>query len=283
MKKISASSVLFVLLLLSPQIFAQDVASLVSQPSESEGASSIEGLVWNKWDTKNFIVLSLDKGQGLFVKNSIERVRLDFLDAWGLPSSDLPFQCKLICVPDKAMLRKLFSIDSPRFEAGRESEKNCAIWIDYDELDALPSLIAAMSASDRALDASPLLGRGLTVLSESVDKTRSLVVDVGEVDSKSVFNMTKEKFASLPKKDQDLFDRQSALICLLLRKEFGRKKFSKFVANSHGDSSIVSVFGFDGVEDFGRTLSRYSDNLSKDIKGGSAPDHYLTVSELIDP
>lgn len=237
-----------------------------------------EDLVWNKWDTTNFIVLSLDREQGLLLRDTIERLRGSVLNSWGLNSGDSLVRCKLVCVPDRKTLGKLFNIESPKFEVRRSADGKvsvCAIWIDYESLRVLPSLVASVSVADSVAPSkvSPVLQNGIVALSVSTNRTREILGVNSAVDSKSVFGMTAEAWASV--KDREGLGRKCALICLMLRKELGRDAFSRFAASTQDEESVRRILGFDGYKELSKTLDRYSLHLAEDIKNGRTPDGYL--------
>jgi hypothetical protein len=77
--------------------------------------------------------------------------------------------------------------------------------------------------------------------------------------------------------EKALFDRNSALVCLMLRKEFGEQKFIQFLSSNQDEDSIKMIYGFKNLMEFDGTLGRYLENLKKDIGSGATPDSYLTV------
>ena len=256
----------------APQSASQQIVPLI------EKSAFRDDLVWNKWDTTNFTVLSLDKTQGLLLKDSLEKMRESILESWGLPSGDSLVRCKLVCVPDRKTLGKLFNIESPRFEVRHSSDGKvsvCAIWIDNESLHVLPSLVASVCVSDSLSTAkiSPVLQNGIVALSVSPKRTREILGKHLAVDSKAVFGMTGEAWSAA--KDKETINGKCALICLMLRKEFGREAFSHFVTSAQNEDSIRLIFGFDGYKEMTKTLDRYSANLAEDIKNGQTPDGYL--------
>lgn len=253
-----------------PQSYSQQIVPLI------EKSSLREDLVWNKWDTKNFVVLSLDKEQGLALRDSVERLRDSFLDSWGLDSGDAIFPCKLVCVPDRKTLGKFFNIESPKCEVRHSSDGKvsvCAIWIDYESIKMLPSLIGSASVSASSTKIPPVLQNGIIALSVSPSRTREILGAACSVDAKSLFSMSGDAWSL--EKDKEGLNRKCALICLMLRKEMGIDAFSDFIKSEQNEESIKRIFGFSGYGDLSKTLDRYSLNLAEDIKNGLAPDSYF--------
>lgn len=240
-----------------------------------EPVSFREDLIWNKWDTENFIILSLDKKQGLDLRDSVEKIRTEFLNSWGIESQNSTVKCKLICVPDQQFLSKFFNINAPHCEVRYDSSGNvsvCAIWIDYNRLDNLSSLVGSISISVLPRKMNPAIRQGVVALSATPESIRALLGSSSEVDTKTLFTTDINSA-----KDKDDYKRKSALLCLMLRREFGKDNFAAFMQSQQGEDQIRSFFGFSGHEELSKTLSRYSKHLSNDIIGGKTPDKYLII------
>jgi len=242
------------------------------------GIPSDSDLVWNKWDTNNFIILSLDKSQGLKLKRDADAIMSESLSRWGVDGG-FSVPCKLICVPDRKSLKKLFGIDAPHSEVRREVDGKIsvnAIWLDYESLGDLPSLVSSayLSASNLGF----FVQRGIFKLGAPVSKIKSEVSGLGEFSCKDVFSLSRDKWSSMTPEARDAFDKKSEIVCLLLRKEMGRQRFSEFIgADKQDEQSLRSVYGFNGFEEFDATIKRYSENITKDAAEGILPDEYLTV------
>ena len=226
----------------------------------------LEGLVWNKWDTEHFAVLSIDKGQGQSLKDSVESMRADVLDRWGLKGSD-SFFCKLACVPDSDMLWKLFGLKEPKCEV-RDSEDGkaemVAIWVDSKRIGTLPSLLAEAEFGSGSYPkfvrhGLPLIERGQPSIGETFKKSAS-------VPLASILE---------GKGDDPSLHANSALLCLMIRKEYGRRAFG--IAASASPSSLHERLGFRSPEELEKTLYRYRSNLIGDIESGRTPGEYLGV------
>jgi hypothetical protein len=260
-----------------------DEASQAIYPFTDKNINQEDGLVWNKWDTENFVVLTLDKSQGLELKDLMEPVKNSVCDSWFLDVPSLPVRCKIMCVSDRELLAKLFNIDAPHVEVRRDAEGKvslCAIWMTTEDLDLLPFLVCSLCVADDIClnKQSPLVQRGVSFLSKPLDCMRREIVVPGKINSKYLLSMTREKWISLSPKERQVFDAQSAIFCLLLRKEFGSDLFAQFAASANQDeSSLRLVYGFKDLEQLDSILKRYSENLIKDINRGIVPDNYLAV------
>jgi len=231
----------------------------------------LEGLVWNKWDTNHFSVISLDESSGRSLKSEIESLRQDVLSRWGLRGSE-SFFCKLVCVPDAEMLRKLFGLQEPKCEVRKSASggEDCiAIWIDSGRIDLLPSLVAE---ADISWGGGPLfLQRGVSVLERSPTSIKSVISSASELPLVAVTDSSKSSEAF--KKDIGAFDATSASLCLLIRREYGKRAVG--IASGDAKVPLYSRIGFDSQSDFEKTFARYRVNLLKDLASGSTPDEYL--------
>jgi hypothetical protein len=266
------------LVLCSPCVAEDAVRAILIEP---EAVSQKENFTWNKWETENFIIMSIEKDQGLSLKGSVESLKDEHSERWGLERAGLKAKCKVVCVRDAEMLKRFFGVDSPRAETRRDSSGKIltsAIWVDFKRIQELPSLVAFICVSDGSLGDNRLyVQRGISLLSLPSERVKSELKQSGKLDFAEVSSLSSEKWFDLSSQDRALFDRRSALICLMLRKEFGEERFLKFLLGTQDQNSVRSVYGFRDAAEFNSTLNRYSENLSKDIGEGITPDSYVTV------
>lgn len=256
---------LFLLLVLSVPAMGD---GLPSPESESFVAKKTEGMVWNKWETDNFVVLSIDYGHGDRLKSSVESDRDSACLSWGVEPSPLPVKCKLVCVPDAKALSELFSIKIPRCEIRRDESsapKEIAIWVDQGRISSLRGLL--LSAS---LHGSPAyLQRGVGLLASP-----GLSVEISSLSDpsfKNIFSLTHSALAGLGGEARSSYDREAAVLCLLARREFGSGAFSALA----GGSRPEAVLGFPDEKSFLDTAKRYFSNLRGDVQSGRTPSSYL--------
>jgi len=247
-------------------------APLPTYGVERKAPPGMEGLVWNKWDTDHFVVLSIDKSQGSELFSDAESLRAETLARWALSGND-SFFCKLVCVPDADMLRKLFGLKEPKCEVRRSKSGDvelAAIWIDHGRIRDLPSLVA-----EAELEFSPhqrFLRRGLPILERDAESIRASVAKASDSACSSILD--ERSSAAMEKSDRLGFDASCALLCLMIRREYGSAAFGSAVRCS--PSSLHEEMGFRSASDFDKTFARYRDNLLHDIESGDTPDEYLS-------
>ena len=252
--------------------FCLSAQETVTTPEISE---DLKGLVWNKWDTENFIVLSIDKNQGLYIKNNIEDIKTLLLDKWGLPDVDFKGECKLICVSNKNLLKKIFRLDDSKVEIRRDQQGNvqlCVIWFCLENkeipLDHLTTICLAQF--EEKYDKLPYFcKKGMPLLSKDVQDIKQKLIsqDKLKFSLKDFFNVKEDKSKS------EAYKIQSALLCLLLRKEFGQDNFVNFL-----HSKSLSSFGFEDDIEFEKIVNKYYENIYNDLKENKVPNDYLEIN-----
>lgn len=228
----------------------------------------LEGLVWNKWDTENFVVISLDRFRGSAMRREVESVRKGVTDRWCISGGE-PVRCKLVFVPDAPMLKKLFGLSEPKCEY-RTSESGgpeAAIWIDDERVSLLPSLIADLELSRGGFGS--FARRGVPLLERSSSEVRAALAAAGERPLASVLGDSK------PNDDPLDLARNSAVACLMIRKELGAQAFGRAIKSP--PNQVHDRLGFASAAELEGTFRRYRANLISDLKAGRTPDEYLGV------
>lgn len=257
--------ILLLIALFATPLFGEEVP----QPAaKREPPPGLEGLVWNKWDTPNFTVISLDKSQGLSMRSEAESVRSSFLERWSLAAPKR--ECKLVCVPDAVMLKRLFGLSEPRCEVVRSEsgEVRAAIWIDIKRKDLLPSLVAEAELSNDGFRS--FAQRGIPILERSASEVREKLGAMGDPPLATVLAGAK------PDSDAEDLDRNSAMLCLMVRKELGSRAFA--AASASSPRQVHEELGFDSLDEMDKTFRRYRAYLISDLRVvGRTPDGYLGV------
>ena len=80
-----------------------------------------------------------------------------------------------------------------------------------------------------------------------------------------------------------MFDQQSMILCLMLRKEFGESKLQGFLrisSNNNPQDVLKLVYGFDGYEHFDKQYYLFMKELSEDIVENKTPNSYLEIKPV---
>lgn len=265
--------------------------------SEYRGApdTDIQGKVWNRWTSKNFVVCSLNDTQAKFLNGNLEKVKSWGLTRWGLTDVNFANECRLICVDDPILYKKLFNLDGTKVEV-RKVDGKVKMNVIFMLLADAPSKtvpipvmhVALMEWEQQNNVKLPWWAvRGMSLLNGDLGSIRKNIADLQPVlkangqlfGSKGMMNMNEESYSKETPEKQALFDNQSVALCLLLRKEFGQDKFLASI--KEGDPvKVLSVFGFQSHEQFDKSFIRYMTDLSNDVteaSGKKTPDSYLQI------
>ena len=250
-----------------------------SPPNDPE----LKNLVWNKWNTNNFTILSIDQDQGEYLYKNIEAIKTWSITRWGFDDIKYSAECRVFCVPNKSLMKKLFGRETPVAEVMYDENnkiKLSGIWLVFDgqPIDSIPAQLVLVNLKEIEQTTGNKFNfwfyRGSFVLNHSVQSIKGLLNN-GTIgfENKSLLSTTESQWAELDQDKKNQFDFQSACLCLLLRKEYGQKNMTNFVKNP----DPKAVIGFKTDDEFGLTCIRFSSNLVADIKNGRTPDDYLII------
>ena len=229
-------------------------------------------LVWNKWDTDNFIILSIDEQQGFYLKRNIEFIKSSILNKWGIKDFDFSAQCKLVCVSDKNMLEKLFKKQDFYSEVRKNSNneiESFIIWFYLNDKNSLVKLndkILNICLTDlhQKVETMPDFCKvGMCALNTDVDQVKKILLE------------SKDFKASDLLVDSTLSTGSCAALCLMIRKEYGEINFLNYLFS--GD---LNILGIKNVDQLDSIFERYRINLIKDLENNLVPDNYLKIQSL---
>lgn len=314
MKRLLMSLAALVLLAGAP-CYAQERITKVYGPREVRSEmrvsaavpKEIEGLQWNRWTSKNFVVCSLNDTQAQYLHKHLELVKGWVFARWGLYDIELSAnddaertpRTKLICVDDPVLFKKLFNIDSTRVEVrrdenGRIKESVIFLLLNGPPSKCVPGPLTEVCMAEFAQKYNTKFGlwatRGMTTLNGSIDQIRERIAEIKPlIDrneplyfSKGLMEMDRDQYAKLPDDKKRLYDNCSMMFCLLVRKEFGQDLYLKTLkAASEGspEAALRDVLKFNDYGHFDRSFKRFMTDLSRDVAAGKTPDAYLQIKE----
>jgi hypothetical protein len=262
--------------------------------AEYRGApdADIQGKVWNRWTSKNFVVCSLNDTQAQFLNQNLEKVKTWSLTRWGLNDVNFSGECRLICVDDAALYKKLFGLDTTKVEVRRQDGK-IKLTVIFMLLNESPAKTVPVPVTQAVLAEWEQQNniklawwsiRGMSLLNGDLGSIRRSVAELqpvlranGQVyGSKGMMNMTEDGYWKETPERRQLFDNQAVALCLLLRKEFGQDKYLTCI--KEGDPvKGLGAFGFASHEQFDKSYIRFMTDLSNDVVAQKTPDSYLQI------
>lgn len=290
--------------------FSSEEIQKVLNPSEIKVESSysnsgntpkeIEGLQWNRWTSKNFVVLALNDSYAKYLNKHLELVKTWTLCRWGLIDVDFSSPCKFICVDDPILFEKLFNLKKTKVEIRRDENnkiKETVIFLlannspSHSVPGPLTDVCVAEFAQKYDLDFKCWTYHGMSVLNGPINLIKDKVVDVkksmdsgGKIYlSKELLEYTKNDYLKLSESEKQIFDSFSTTFCIMIRKEFGEDNFHHLMKDSihEPQDALTKCTGFESYNDFDKTFKRYVDDLSKDMLSGKAPDSYFQIYESV--
>lgn len=277
-------------LFLSQGFFLQDPAAPIEvvQPNDPE----LKDLVWNRYVTKNFTILSIDNAQGKKLADTIESYKTSSLTKWGFPDVKFTKECRVFCVPNYSLLKKLFNLNSSKVQFRKELN---VIWMVLDgehEKSALPPITQVALTEYELVHNSSLplwFKKGCSNLNNSVDDVKKNLKFFHDVAKREQFSHTAEQMFLLTEDEfnkqnidsRKTFENQAVCLTLMFRKEFGEAKLQGFLrlqTKNKPEVVLKLVCGFDGFAQFDKKYVSYMKDLCGDIADDKTPDFYLQVS-----
>lgn len=254
----------------------------------------IKSLVWNRFVNKNLVILSIDEKQGLWLSKNIDSINHWCTNRWGIPEVEFSKECRIFCVPNKPLLKKLFGIDDSRVEVRKKDGEIeiIALWLVLEETN--PSFVAPYLTRASFAEFGEQEGkfvpwwfiRSAEILSGSNTSIRSVLGGIVNIDKKnlncsSVFNLTFEDYQKLSKEEKDSFDQKCLVLCLLLRKELGEIKLHSLLRLQNKDNlekTLNVVYGYKDMKEFDAKFLLFWEDLTKAISMEKIPDSYIQIN-----
>ena len=261
-----------------------------SVPTDPE----LKGLEWNRYTTENIVIMSIDNEQGKWLGENIDKIRSWCLIRWGFPESKFTKECRIFCVPNKQLLKKLFNLEQPKVEMRRDLT---VIWVAIDDKPArlLPPLLTQICLVEFEARHNVKMGwwykRGASQLNGAVVDVRQSVSNLNDMlkkdhpifVSEKMFTMTEEDYLKETTDNRKIFDQQAISLCIMLRKEFGEAKlqgFLRMASKNNSQDVLKVVYGFSGFDHFDKQYIRFMRDLVSDVVNNNTPDSYLEIKPV---
>jgi hypothetical protein len=128
-EKMTKCLLAFVLCIVSVSpCFSQDIVKVVSPvevTTEVSVPKELNGLQWNRWTSKNFVVCAINDAQAQYLHKHLELVKGWAFSRWGIPDMDFSTECKIIGVDDPVLFKKLE--DAPNLLLRSQTASNAAL------------------------------------------------------------------------------------------------------------------------------------------------------------
>jgi hypothetical protein len=281
---------LFVLFCAGP-VVAQTVETgqVVSSDSPKEDPE-IKDLQWNRYVKDNYVVLSIDDSQGRWLIKNLHQISNWCTSRWGLSDASLSKECRIFCVPNNNLLKKLFNLDESKAEIRKEADGSTKINVIWVSLESLSKESISPYLTHIVLPESKVTPywflRGAEIINSSLASIKNRLEEKDVPDSFSfekLFSLTNEGYLGLSQVDKKSFDHKCLILCLMLRKELGQLKLLSFLDAIHDGSSnledcLRKVYGYKDLADFESKYKMYYNDLLKDLD--QVPESYFLVKGI---
>ena len=254
----------------------------------------LKNLQWNRYATKNFTILSIDDDKGKKLSENIEFIKDKCLTRWGFPDVKFSKECRIFCVPNYDLLRKLFNLTASKTQLRKDLN---VIWLvlDDDLLKSVEPYVTLVAFNEYEIEENTTLPlwfkRGAFVLNNDTEVVRQNLksfYDSARKESFShnaeqMFSFTDEEYNKQNVEGKRIFDMQAAYLALLLRKEFGEVKLQGFLrlqSKNKVDSVLQVVYGFKNYDQFDKNYVQFMKDLGARLNDSKVPDSYLTVTAV---
>lgn len=251
----------------------------------------LKDLTWNRYTTENFTILSIDNAQGKWLYSNIENIKFWCLKRWGLSNFKFEKECRIMVVPNKDLLKKLFNITESKYEFRKNKDglEIIVVWLLVDStedlVDEVPFVVTMCSLVEfnykNNIKNNLILMNGMSLLNQSISSIKKIKNKGVNLDNKilDLFSVDEDKLKKMNLEEKEDFNIKSLVLCLMLKKEFGENKFLKFMSsNKNKEDTIGFIYKFT-VDDFNNTYNRYYGDLFKELKENKVPDKYIDVKK----
>lgn len=242
---------------------------------------------WNRWTTRNFTIISINDGQAQYLNSNLNKIKDWLITRWGFANFDFTLECKVICVDDPTLFKKMFGLDQSKVEL---RDKSVIIYLLLDDKPAktipLPLTEACLIEFEKTNYQLPWwFHRSMAILNGSIADIRKEIVDFQPILAKDtpmffsseLADMTEEKYNKLNSDQKSVFNKNALIFTLMIRKELGQKKLHKFL-----ESKKIGDLGFVSTDQLDATFKAYMIDLTNDIVGSNkkmTPDSYLQIKK----
>lgn len=271
--------------------FGEDEIIVPNEEISSVSKDDLRDLVWNRYTTENFTILSIDNAQGKWLNSNLENIKSWCLKRWGLNNIKFEKECRIMVVPNKDLFRKLFNITDSKYEVRKNKDELeiVVVWLLIDStedlVDEVPYFVTMCSLVEynfqNNLNNNLILMNGMSLLNKSINDIKKIKNESinPKVEIIKLLSIDEDKFKKMNNEEKKDFNLKSLILCLMLKKEFGENKFLRFMSsNKNKEDSLGFVYKFT-PEDFNNTYNRYCRDLFKELKENKVPDKYIDVKK----
>lgn len=258
----------------------------------------IKGKVWNRWTSDNFVVCSINNDQAKYLNANLEKIKNWVYTRWGLPDVKFTAECRILCVDDKELFKKLFGLEESKVEVRRDANgkiKLSVIYLLLNEKPAktLPLVLTEVCLSEFEQQNQTKFGwwahRGMSKLDGTLEEIRLNLTNLKPIlaqdqpifFTKGLMTMTEQEYQQQSVNNRLVYDQCAVCLTLLLRKEYGQDKFLECLRDTavgkKTEPALSRIYMYDNFSSLDSTFKTYMFDLTTDIINRRTPDSYLQI------
>lgn len=246
-----------------------------------------QDLQWNRYTTKNFTVISIDNKEGVWLSKNLDLIKDSCLKKWGITGGDLSTECRIMVVDNKDLFKKFFNITDPRVEFRKKDGKTeiIGVWLcieknNHEDLEKIISQICFQDMLEKKNTSKKFIEIGIPLLNQKEEKIKKIIKnltpDISFIEKKD------EDYKKLKELEKTNFEENSAIFCLMLKKELGEKKFLELMFSKGKNlDQIIKVYGYKDLAEIEMTFKRYCKDLKNSVEKNEITSKYLKVERDI--
>ena len=286
--------IFFVFLCLTTLAFSQEQVQFETLPVPT-GATpstdpSIPKINWHRWTVKEFTIHAIDKDQGKFLYENVSKIKSWSLTRWGLEDFQYTKECRIFVASDVTTMKKLFNIDISLAEIRDEQVSYIWLIMDRSPAEVIPPSLTIINLKELEKQNQVKIPwwcyRGSAVLNGTLPQIRKNIDFVGPYlkndktmfFSKTLFTMTEDDWRKQTPEMRNLFDAESVILCLMVRKEYGQRIFLQFL--NQDCEKVLQELRFRNYNQVDSVLKRYMAAIVDDAANNKIPDAYLQITKV---
>lgn len=268
-------------------VLEQEELAISQSNTEPEIDPELKGLQWNRYVNKNFVILSIDDRQGRKLSNNILDISSSFFSDWNLDNEELFNECRIFCVPNDNLLKKLFDVESSKVEIRKNEEGETdinVIWVSLNNNneEVLSPYLTRVIFFNSKLNLPWFFIRSAEILNSTKEEKNLILNSIvlfyekEHFSCSDLFSVSFSDYSSFSKEDKLKFDSQIVVMVLMLKKELGSLKLSSFLKSKNKlDDKLSKIYGYDGLKEFQVKYDMYFHDIAEDAKNNKVPLIYL--------
>ena len=219
-------------------------------------------LAWYRWTTGQFEILSVNDTQAQYLYANVENIKKWTYTRWNLKNYKMALPCRLVCVDEPRLFKRLFNLDRSRVEMRYDDDGKPSSIVAYLLLDpsagtpsqSLPAImtrVCLLNIDARfGVQTPPFVSFGMSGLNQTVSQIREFRARGAQQikEKKNQFSVdeilgsTQEEYSEFSSEERLEFQLNSVLFADFVVSEFGVNTYKNlYIATAKSDSDTLNT------------------------------------------